>query len=261
MTGVALAVIALVAALLQSEVGVVSASPASSPSNAVTAQASGGSSYASVVLGDGPVAWWRFAETSVSQPAADASGNGHTGTYSGGVTPGVTGPMAGDAAASFDGNTGKMQVPGSAALDLNGAFSIEFWAKLNSPVVTANPPWPALLSEGDNGTGASGYLIWYDAQGALHLKRNGVSVLSAPGVLTSTTTFNYYVVTYDGTTVRWYVDGVLSSSKAESYPTNTSTAPLVFGHGDNAGNDVIAEPAMYATALSQAQITNHYQAG
>lgn len=49
-----------------------------------------------------PFAFWKFDEDS-GTVAADSSGNGYDGTYNGGVTLGVAGPLTGETAASFDG--------------------------------------------------------------------------------------------------------------------------------------------------------------
>ena len=86
--------------------------------------------YSNQVLADEPLAYWRLGEPSGTS-AADASGNGNTGTYGGSPTLGATGALAGDTdtATSFDGVNDNVSVPNNAALNLNGSFSIEFWAK------------------------------------------------------------------------------------------------------------------------------------
>ena len=89
--------------------------------------------YRNQVLADEPLAYWRLGEPSGTS-AADASGNGNTGTYGGSPTLGATGALAGDTdtATSFDGVNDNVSVPNNASLNLNGSFSIEFWAKQTS---------------------------------------------------------------------------------------------------------------------------------
>ena len=101
--------------------------------------------YSNQVLADEPLAYWRLGEPSGTS-AADASGNGNTGTYGGSPTLGATGALAGDTdtATSFDGVNDNVSVPNNAALNLNGSFSIEFWAKQTSFTNTT----PGILNKG-----------------------------------------------------------------------------------------------------------------
>ena len=61
-------------------------SPADAPSSV----------YRAAVLADSPLAYWRLGETS-GTVAHDETGNGHDGTYVGGVTLGQPGALTGDA--------------------------------------------------------------------------------------------------------------------------------------------------------------------
>ncbi|MGH9103700.1 MAG: LamG-like jellyroll fold domain-containing protein, partial [Acidimicrobiales bacterium] len=215
----------------------------------------GSPGYEAAVLADHPLAYWRLGESQASAPAADSSGNGNTGTYSSsGVTLGAQGAIAGDAntAATFDGSSGGMTAPDTSALRLNGSFSIELWAKQGS----FDNTYPGLLYKGDD----SGYLIYEKPDGTLSFKRNDTEATTTPGALVAGH-YHYYVVTYDGTSLDWYVDGKLDSSTPESYPTNTATDALAIGKGDDFGNDTIDEVALYAGALAPSTVSAHYQAG
>ena len=220
---------------------------------AVRAAGASGSSYASVVVGDGPVSYWRLGEGSGSV-AVDASGHGSNGTYSGGFTQGVAGAVSADTdtAVGFDGVSANVSVPDTAALRLNGSFSIEFFARLTSFVNT----WPGLLVKGSSAT-ADGYLVWYDSAGALHFKRNNIDVATSIGALTSDR-FHHFVLTYDGTHASWYRDGTFDRAKTVTYPASAGTTALNLGRGDNFGRDVLDEVALYGQALTATQITNHY---
>ena len=48
--------------------------------------------YRDIILGDGPLAYWRLDDTGTT--AADFTGNGHTGTLTGAITEGVAGVTA-----------------------------------------------------------------------------------------------------------------------------------------------------------------------
>jgi hypothetical protein len=213
--------------------------------------------YRNQVLADEPIAYWRLGESSGTS-AADTSGNGNTGTYGGGPTLGATGALAGDSdtATSFDGVNDNVSVPDSAALDLNGSFSIEFWAKQTSFTNTS----PGIVNKGSSTT-ADGYLISAGNTGILTFKRNNVTVATAAGALTAG--YKHFVLTYDGATVRWYVNGVAGTSSALALPANASTAALTIGLGDAGqyANDAIDDVAVYQTALSTTRIAEHYNVG
>jgi hypothetical protein len=231
-------------------------SPASTPSNSVTPTAPvAGNRYGNAVLADAPIAYWRLGEASGST-AADSSGHAATGSYVGGVTLGQPGALANDTntAATFDGSTGNVTVPDSAALRLNGSFSIEFWAKMGTFVHT----WPGLIYKGPSGT-ANGYLVWYTSTGVMHFKRNNIDVATPSGALTSGA-WHYFAITYDGTQLKWYVNGSLVASRAVTFPTNAGTSALQLGRGDDFGNESLDEVAMYAGALSPSAVSTHYAA-
>jgi hypothetical protein len=72
--------------------------------------------------------------------------------------------------------------------------------------------------------------------------------------------YRHYVVTYDGTNVRWYIDGQLNTTRAVTFQTNAGTDAFVVGRGDQPGKDVIDEVALYNKALSAAAVASHHQA-
>jgi hypothetical protein len=212
--------------------------------------------YAGAVLASSPVGYWRLGDAA-GAPVADASGNAHPGTATGGVAMGVAGALAGDAntAASFDGVNGVVNVPDAAPLRLNGPFTIELWAKMSR---FANS-WPGLVLKGSSST-ADGYLVYYASNGQVRLKRNNREFATTTGALT-TARYSHLVVTFDGTNVRWYVDGVLNSTSTATFPASAGTAPLALGRGDQFGAQSLDEIAVYATALSAAVVSQHYSAG
>lgn len=212
------------------------------------------SAYHQVVASDAPIAHWPLNETT-GTTAADLAG-ANTGTYTNGPTLGATGALSGngDTAASFDGVDDSVNIADTSALRLNGSFTIEFWAKLDTFANT----WPGVVQKGNSGT-ADGYLVWYTSDGKLVFKRNNVERATTTGQLT--TSYKHFAVTYDGSTVRWYVNGVLDTSFAQTYPTNAGTAQLRLGRGDHAGDQTMDEVAIYGAALSADQLLDHYRAG
>jgi hypothetical protein len=206
------------------------------------------------VLTDNPIAYWRLGET--SGIASDTSGNGRHGTYLNGPTLGGVGALAGDpnTSARFDGVNDSVRVPDDAALRLNDSWSIEFWAKQSSFVHAQ----PGIIAKGD-ATKKDGYAVLAAPNGELFFMLDKKKTGSGPGALTSA--FRYFVVTYDGHALRWYVNGALSTTKNQKLKDNKGKAVLELGRGVDYGDNVLDEVAMYATALSGTRIAAHYGAG
>jgi hypothetical protein len=210
------------------------------------------------VLADGPLAYWRLGESS-GTTAVDSTGSGHTGTYLGGVALGVPAALVGntDTAARFNGTNGMVQVPDSAALRLNGSWSIEFWAKQISYMNT----YPGILGKGTPNN-QNGFGIWSDSNGALWFMRNKKVSGSGNGALT--TVYRYFVLTYDAPSqkMRWYVNGALATTTTASLATNSGTQPFQLGQAAGLfGNNDLDEVALYGTALSATRIAAHLAAG
>ena len=95
------------------------------------------SSYADVVLADGPVGYWRFGEPS-GLTAIDSSPNTNDGTYTNGPILGVPGALAGDSdtAVSMDGVNDSVRVPDDDSLDVGNFFTAEGWIKRSSTAQT-----------------------------------------------------------------------------------------------------------------------------
>jgi hypothetical protein len=207
------------------------------------------------VLADNPLAYWRLGETSGST-AADSSGHGRNGSYVNGVGLGISGALFGDpnTGAGFDGVNDSVQVPDDAALRLNASWSIEFWAKQ----ISWKNSFPGILGKGAGHT-PHGYDIWADPSGALCFERNNHQASTGSAALTSS--FGHFAITYDGSNLRWYVNGVLKSTTAANFPPNNGTQPLTIGEANEYGNNGIDEVAIYSTTLSAARISAHYAAG
>jgi len=104
--------------------------------------------YVDVVDGLSPLGYWRLGESS-GTTVIDYS-NGYNGTYSGGVTLGATGNLAGDSdtAADFDGSDGTVTIGPSADLLLTGDLSVSFWFNADSFPI-GNTPEPLFTLTAD----------------------------------------------------------------------------------------------------------------
>jgi len=128
--------------------------------------------YSSTILTDSPAAYWRLGELSGTS-AADATGHGNTGAYSGGFTLGQAGALFGDGdtAVKLDGVSGYVSAPNSVGLQSN-QVSIELWIKK-----LAETPWGAYVTKNIAYGGKAGsswfQLLNYGSTGRLQFRVTG----------------------------------------------------------------------------------------
>jgi hypothetical protein len=222
--------------------------------------------YARKVVEDGVTAHWRLDEVAGALVAVDQT-TLHPGSYSNFLAGdlGLAGALRGEAglATGFRG-TNYIQVPYSAALHHNTAFSLEAWV---NPTLTSGRR-SILCSR--NEFFSSGYELAINA--GLFQFRTGASSSPASefwndlnaGTAVSAT-WQHVVATFDGTSKRLYLNGALVGTQV----TNVFAAPvpLRLGAGrtftSSAGDyfsGQLDEVAVYWKALSAAQVAAHYQA-
>ena len=145
------------------------------------------------------------------------SPNNFDGTYTGGTTQGVAGPLTGSTATSFDGQTGNVY----AQTAVNGpqTFSVEGWFK------TTTNTGGKLIGFGNSATGMSSnydrhIYMMNDGQLVFGVWNNATETIETPNIYNDGQ-WHYVVATYDGTNLALYVDGELigttTSSSAQAY--------------------------------------------
>jgi fibronectin type 3 domain-containing protein len=196
----------------------------------------------------GLVAAYGFEETS-GTTAADSSGKGSTGTVSG-ATP-VTGGKFGRAL-SFDGINDLVTVPDANALDLAPGMTLEAWVK---PTTVSG--WrTALLKERP---GQLSYALYAAADnGRPQTEISAGASREARGTAALTAgAWSHLAATYDGTTLRLYVNGAQVSSTAATGTLFNSTGALRIGGNKIWGeyfSGLIDEVRVYERALTPAEI-------
>ncbi len=196
----------------------------------------------------GLVAAYGFDEGSGST-VTDQSGNGHNGTVAN-TTWAATGKYG--KALSFNGTTALVTIPDAASLHLTTGLTLEAW--VNPSTVNAN--WRDVIYKGNDNyylEGTSSNASKPDAgliAGGSYGDAFGTAALSA-------NTWSYLAETYDGTTVRLYVNGTQVASTAHTGAITTSTNPLQIGgdsiYGQNFAG-MIDEVRVYNVALTATQI-------
>lgn len=224
--------------------------------------------YLGAVLADAPVSLWRLGE-SAGLASVDAWGL-NNGVYSG--TPGYStaGLITGDAdtAVTFSGDD-RTEVPFSS--DLNnpaGPFSVEFWT--TKATVAGSQ---TAIGNQDRSSTRKGFYIGYNFGGfgnrwVCFMGNSANENVGLAGTTVIQPGVRYHVVvTYDGTTAKMYVNGLLEGTLARPfgvgagfYEANTSVTTRIGARADSATGSydgVIDDVAFYNYALTQAQVQNH----
>jgi hypothetical protein len=196
------------------------------------------------------VAAYAFNEGSGST-AADASGTGNTGTIAGATW--AAGKF--DQALAFNGTSSWVTVAGSSSLNLTTGMTLEAWVR---PTAAA-PDWTAAVIK--ERPGGLAYAL-YAADGAGkppagYINQDGADVHATGPAVLPLNTWTHLAATYDGSTIRLYVNGSQVASTARTGAITTSTSPLRIG-GDSVWGEyftgLIDEVRVYNRALSQTEI-------
>ena len=217
-------------------------------------------SYQSTVQADNPTAYFALdtIDSSGAGTANDLSGNGNNSPYIN-VFP-IAGPTSFISnAGQFDPNSeSSVNLPSAGVLNFSGNVTMEAW------VQPANPA----QSLGD--IVAKGYDATANLENALRVNQNqyqggsysnGISKMANGG--TVTTNWAYVVTTFDGTNWNTYVNTKLVAQTADTAGAINFSDSWAIGNGTIDGNGRyfngnICQVALYANALTPAQIINHY---
>jgi hypothetical protein len=226
--------------------------------------AAGTSAYAAAVLADKPMLYYRLGEKDVAGKARDSSSAGRAATFKGSVVCGVPGAIAGDVdtACRFDNNTTAVFLADGPKFTGLLPYSLEAWARPTN-VQGAGGHVVAACEQEPN----DGYAMFFYQGAAPRWEREtpaGTDTTLAPPI--SLSGYVHLVGTYDGTTLRLYVDGALASNSpsTKTYP-GSHGQPFSIGANSNADTNYfegdIDEVALYDHVLSPARIKAHHDIG
>jgi hypothetical protein len=200
----------------------------------------------------------------------DQVDGGPVGTYDpsgeGGIQYGAPGAIVGDPDPAIHLN-GTTMVSVGAPLGFPGtaAFSLEAWVKPD--VVDTN--YRAIVSSVDRPDGGHkvGYALWSRTTGVAAERYSGTGAVQTaldPSAL-PTQAYSHVVATYDGGTLSVYENGTLVGALFVPLSVDSVQAAFEIGNETAVGfppwMGELDEVAVYAHALSAAQVTRHYRVG
>lgn len=205
-------------------------------------------------------AYWPF-EESTGITANDLSGNGHTGTHSGGVMIDAVNfapqPNFNNLRSiTVDGSTGGVNVANAASLDFTSGpgFTLAAWVR---PTSAPNHQMGILEKFSDPGTGfIDGYFLRLGTVGSPatghYLKFNigdgaAQNEAAEPGVPLPMNSWTHVAGVFDGSSMQIYKNGVLSGYSSLSGPPSAGATGL------NIGGDT---PHVFAGNIDEARIYN-----
>lgn len=216
-----------------------------------------GSRYRDAVLADGPVGYWRLAET--SGYAQDETGIAGRGNYVNGVTRGVPGALVtdDDLAARFDGVNDYVSVGHSSALNVGDTFSYELWLKRGATQGTSQ----RLLHKGAGpaalGLGSNNKLVLLPGG-------TGAATTASSASAITDQSWHHVVATKSGASAHIYVDGVDVTAPGTNATMTANTTALNIARATSSSgytNADIDEVAVYPVALSAERVRAHLEAG
>jgi hypothetical protein len=203
----------------------------------------------------GLAAYWRLGEPSGTAAADETAA--HPGTYSApGVTLGAPGALTDDpdTSAAFDGASGEMT---ATTPPLSSEGTLEGWFD-----------WRGGIALMRDNTLSGGWILAYDTSGKLATRIAGTSFTTGRSVASVQDGWHHFVLVRRGAVVRLYLDGQAlaltptGSGEVGSTPSTGAwhimrngryTAQFTSGRAD--------EVAVYASALTAADVQRHFQAG
>jgi hyaluronoglucosaminidase len=219
-----------------------------------------GNSYSEAVLADEPLGYWRLDDESTPD-ALDSSPNGNHGTYFGGLQLGEEGALA-------SGDNRAVHFDGSGGIDFDdrfdfadvSPFTLEAWIRPDT--VDSIPR--GIFHKIFEGSNIQGYSFSVDDMYGLRLSRwsngveNSVTTLMPP----LAGGYSHVVASYDGVTMRIYLNGALAADGISMIPLIDNTGHFQAGRVGMQQHFIgtLDELAVYDKALSNEEVEKHYEA-
>jgi hypothetical protein len=222
------------------------------------------SAYSAAVLADMPLSYWKLDETSGT--SAEDQMSAASGTYIGGPALGLPTLVQSDPgfAVSFNEQVKQRAEFGNVYGFVSRAcFSAEAWAAYTIASNTVG----VVVAKWENAVGGWSIGLGDNFDGMIYPfadRRGGNEFLYPGGLLANDGAAHHLVETYDGTTLKLFVDGVSVVSDSSTLPQSPTSVPMTIGLVNplfNNGDPVVVdEVAVYDHALTAARVLAHYNA-
>lgn len=201
---------------------------------------------------DGLISYYKLDETSIGG-VVDSFGSTNL------VNTGITINQIGKIGQSYQATAASQYLNSTSFTSITSNISFNLWVYRTT---TGVGTYPSLISTGSYGTN-SGMGVFINPAGdigwIINQDYNHWSSLSN----ISLNTWTMVTVTYDGSNVKIYLNGVLKRTDAKTGSIGSTNLLRLFSRQENDGTFIgkIDEPAIYNTALTQAQIDILYNSG
>lgn len=211
-------------------------------------------SFAEEVAADSPTFWARMSESS-GTALIDHMG-GASGTYNGGYTLGVDGPLLdGSTAVTFDGVAGSVAtVADRDELGTGDLFTVELYFKRD----TITGALMKMISKGNNG-----YYIGLNSSGVEVAKRGAAVIATSTTTVPTAGSWYHVVWVKNGPENFIYINGVDRTGTVSNLTIENTTTQLSIGSSSISSSEAFAgtidEAIVYnGSALSAARVLAHY---
>ena len=200
----------------------------------------------------GPVGWWKLDDGGGSS-AADSSGTGNNGTLVNNPAW-ISGVLGGGM--NFNGTNQRVSIADNNSLDVSNQITIAAWIKPGKK----DTQYPIKKARGDS---INGYELSLSSSGKIFVRFNQAAsgntyrLDSSTSYPTDGNTWMHVAATYDGATIKLYVNGVLDASMNTAVTIATNTIPLSLGSDDQNSAPFqggLDDVRIYGRALSAAEI-------
>ncbi|MCC7333449.1 MAG: right-handed parallel beta-helix repeat-containing protein [Pirellulaceae bacterium] len=211
--------------------------------------------YRDAVLASSPVGYWRLGEGGKVAINAATSGALHDGEYQDGINQGVRSVLVGDLAIRTDGSSGHVLIPDHPDLR-SPALTVEALVFPNHGAGNGD----TIVSKYIQTLTTSGYSLDITQSSGTEVRFviNGSVSVSAP---IATGQWSHVAASFDGATMRLFVNGSMVDSRAFSGSINHAETPLRIGDNQyspfSTWDGSIDEVAVYNSALAPSELTQH----
>lgn len=208
-----------------------------------------------------PVHWWRCGDGDTAPTLTDNGSGGNNGTMTNFSTFSTDVPTASSftntKSIALDGVDDFVDCGSVSAINSASTVSVSYWGKK-----TASNKYLLVGSQMSSTNGL--WLIWWNDGNVYFAARNG-NIGFASYALSFDTNWHHFIGVYNGSSLKIYIDGILSATSTTSIPsTLSSTAGNDFNIGylqSQYASGNIDEVSVFNSELSASDVTSIYNSG